>query len=129
MWLWTLIAVAITALALHLIYKRDQRVLVLVLGDLGRSPRMQLHSKSLADAGFEVDFVGYKGTQVPAFLLNNAKIHIHRLNPSRKLPSNVPRWMYLILAVLRIVWQLGQLFYVLCRLPCPSFILCQVFSN
>jgi hypothetical protein len=40
-----------------------RRALVLCLGDVGRSPRMQYHSLSLADvAGFEVDLVGYPGT-------------------------------------------------------------------
>ena len=39
-------------------------VCVVVLGDLGRSPRMQCHSLSLADAGFTVNVVGYGGESV-----------------------------------------------------------------
>ena len=38
-----------------------KRVCVLVLGDVGRSPRMQYHSISLADNGLAVDLVGFKG--------------------------------------------------------------------
>lgn len=34
---------------------------VIVLGDLGRSPRMNYHCLSLAKAGFNVTFIGYKG--------------------------------------------------------------------
>lgn len=34
-------------------------VAVVVLGDLGRSPRMQYHTQSLLDAGHAVTFIGY----------------------------------------------------------------------
>ena len=36
-------------------------VTVVVLGDVGRSPRMQYHSLSLAQFGYEVDIVGFSG--------------------------------------------------------------------
>jgi beta-1,4-mannosyltransferase len=36
-------------------------VQVLVLGDIGRSPRMQYHAMSIAKHGGRVDVVGYKG--------------------------------------------------------------------
>lgn len=38
------------------------RVVLLVLGDIGRSPRMQYHALSLARNGFGVDIVGYNGS-------------------------------------------------------------------
>ncbi len=37
-------------------------VAVLVMGDLGRSPRMQYHTYSFAQQGLHVDFIGYEGT-------------------------------------------------------------------
>jgi beta-1,4-mannosyltransferase len=37
-------------------------VQVLVLGDIGRSPRMQYHAMSIAKHGGRVDVIGYKGT-------------------------------------------------------------------
>lgn len=37
------------------------RICVLVLGDIGRSPRMQYHALSCAKAGFQVDMVGFGG--------------------------------------------------------------------
>ena len=37
------------------------RVVVLVLGDIGRSPRMQYHALSIARKGGVVDLVGYNG--------------------------------------------------------------------
>lgn len=40
----------------------DKSVQVVVLGDIGRSPRMQYHAISLAKCGFCVDLVGFAGT-------------------------------------------------------------------
>jgi beta-1,4-mannosyltransferase len=37
-------------------------VQVVVLGDIGRSPRMRYHATSLADSGCTVDLIGYKGS-------------------------------------------------------------------
>lgn len=39
----------------------ERRVCVLVLGDIGRSPRMQYHALSLSKHGYTVTFVGYLG--------------------------------------------------------------------
>lgn len=56
------------ALLLLLLWRRTRpsgpegrAVAVVVLGDLGRSPRMQYHALSLARRGFHVTFVGYAG--------------------------------------------------------------------
>lgn len=40
----------------------DDHIQVLVLGDIGRSPRMQYHAISIAKHGRKVDLVGYKGS-------------------------------------------------------------------
>lgn len=40
---------------------KPKRVCVVVLGDVGRSPRMQYHALSLAASGFDVDIIGYGG--------------------------------------------------------------------
>lgn len=39
----------------------DERIQILVVGDVGRSPRMQYHAMSVAKHGRNVDIVGYKG--------------------------------------------------------------------
>lgn len=41
--------------------ERQMHVIVIVLGDLGRSPRMQYHANSLLKAGHSVSLVGYVG--------------------------------------------------------------------
>jgi beta-1,4-mannosyltransferase len=46
------------------------RVAVVVIGDIGRSPRMQYHSLSLAnDAKFEVDLIGLEGVHHLLFII------------------------------------------------------------
>ena len=39
----------------------ERTVIVLVLGDVGRSPRMQYHALSLANLGRRVLLIGYHG--------------------------------------------------------------------
>ena len=46
-------------------------VQVLVLGDIGRSPRMQYHAMSIAKHGGRVDVIGYQGTGLYHFSLLN----------------------------------------------------------
>lgn len=43
------------------IFRTRPVVQVVVMGDIGRSPRMQYHALSLVDAGCQVDFIGYNG--------------------------------------------------------------------
>lgn len=38
-------------------------VQILVLGDIGRSPRMQYHALSVARGGGQVDIIGYHGAR------------------------------------------------------------------
>lgn len=58
------ITVVIVLVAYWLRGRKDPskpRICVLVLGDIGRSPRMQYHALSCAKAGFQVDMVGFGG--------------------------------------------------------------------
>lgn len=48
--------------AQHGSQKPKTSVQILVLGDIGRSPRMQYHALSIANRGGQVVIIGYKGT-------------------------------------------------------------------
>lgn len=48
----------------------NRRVCVLVLGDIGRSPRMRYHSLSLSKHGFTVTFVGFVGKTVWDYIIH-----------------------------------------------------------
>lgn len=41
-----------------------KRVWIVVLGDIGRSPRMQNHVKSFAENGYLVEVIGYVESRV-----------------------------------------------------------------
>lgn len=53
---------------------------VVVLGDVGRSPRMQYHTLSLAENGFTVDLIAYKGTRPTQEIENNVRIKQSLMN-------------------------------------------------
>jgi len=59
------------------------RAAVIVLGDLGRSPRMQYQGLALASQGAEVDLVGYTGAPLSPAVGAQSAITIHRI-PSPK---------------------------------------------
>ena len=79
-WLPVLVAistlVSIVLLLLPTQYRKDERISgqhselkdrfqILVLGDIGRSPRMQYHALSVAKHGAPVDLIGYNGKLLP----------------------------------------------------------------
>jgi beta-1,4-mannosyltransferase len=62
------------------------RAAVVVVGDLGRSPRMQYHAHALAVNGVDVDFVGYDGAPLPKFLTDDPRV------TARHMPEARLRW-------------------------------------
>src|SRR5258707_9388599 len=81
---------------------RGRRVLVIVLGDVGRSPRMLYHALALAEAGAEVDLAGYGGTGVSETLRRHPRLHFHFLPPPRLAGRHhLPRHLFLAYSALR----------------------------
>jgi beta-1,4-mannosyltransferase len=58
------------------------RAAIVVLGDFGRSPRMQYHALALADSGVEVDVVAYAGTPPFSRVAGHPLIHLRLFEPS-----------------------------------------------
>lgn len=52
----------------------EKRACVVVIGDVGRSPRMQYHAVSLAKEGYQVDIVGYSGSSLHSEIALNPAI-------------------------------------------------------
>lgn len=91
------------------------RCAVVVLGDLDRSPRMLNHAQSIATLtqNYYVDIIGYRGQSLPASIKENERIHARYL--STKLVDQLktlPKSLYLLYAVLRILIQIIQLVWV-----------------
>ncbi|KAL5238002.1 hypothetical protein ACI65C_005412 [Semiaphis heraclei] len=85
-----------------------KRVCVVVLGDIGRSPRMQYHAQSLIRQGFDVDIVGYTDSPVLDDLKENATI----IGVRKPFPFDkyVPQK---IAFLFKVVWQTLTLFWAI----------------
>ena len=61
--------------------KRPLHVIVIVLGDLGRSPRMQYHASSLLKEGYTVSLIGYNGEHlIPALQNTGERLNVIRFS-------------------------------------------------
>ena len=99
---------------------RKIRVGVVVLGDLGRSPRMQYHVQSLASHGYSVDFIGYQGTPVPDTIRD--QVTVRHVRPVPGPVARLPRlWSYLV----KTVWQVVALLLTLPLFSHLDYILVQ----
>lgn len=97
---------------------------VVVLGDLGRSPRMQYHISSLLKRGVRMHAVAYTGSNLIPFLANHGMLTVHAIREPPSWLSKLPRLMSLIL---KAAIQLLSLMYVmLLLLPKPGFMLVQL---
>lgn len=68
----------------------SKRACVVVLGDIGRSPRMQYHALSLLKEGYHVDMIGYSGSSPHADLLFSPRISFHFMRqPPTCISSNL----------------------------------------
>lgn len=50
------------------------RVCVVVVGDIGRSPRMQYHALSMVEEGYDVEVIGYQGSNPVEKLRNSNSV-------------------------------------------------------
>jgi len=100
------------------------RAAVVVLGDLGRSPRMLFHARALAAEGLDVDLIGSGESALPTFITDNARIAVHTIRDRRhraaggtwSFPGALVRGTRLIVALTRLL---------LWRIPPPDLILVQ----
>ncbi|KAJ2505944.1 mannosyltransferase, partial [Coemansia sp. RSA 2049] len=92
--------------------RQAKTVAVLVLGDIGQSPRMQYHALSLARAGHSVEFVGYKGSKPMESLLTSPKINIRYVRTLPR-PTAMPQPVFYAYAPIKIVCQTFMLLWML----------------
>lgn len=90
------------------------RVQVLVLGDVGRSPRMQYHALSIAKHGGQVDLIGYVETDIhPDILANASMIKTHALSATPDLLKTNDKRMFVLYGPLKVLFQMWTLWTVL----------------
>lgn len=91
-------------------------VVVVVLGDVGRSPRMQYHAMSLASHGVRVTLVGYSGERCIGAVEDSPLVDTsRRFDPPLSGPwgKTLKRRVYLLFVGLKAVALLGRLMYEL----------------
>lgn len=103
------------------------RACVVVLGDLGRSPRMQYHALSLArQASLEVDIVAYGGSEPHSAVIENESIHIHTMIQWQKYSHSLPKIFYPLMLLLKPIIQFVILLWFLCfKVPHPDAFIVQ----
>ena len=89
------------------------RIQILVLGDIGRSPRMQYHALSIAKRGCHVDLIGCLESDLhPDIISNSTLIHVHSLG---EIPDYINQYKenFFIYGPLKVLFQLWVLWLVL----------------
>lgn len=89
---------------------RHRSVAILVLGDVGRSPRMMYHAESFAKLGFRTHLVGYKGSKPVPSLTSLPHVHIHHLSEP---PVFFRRVSFGLFALVKIAYQTINVLYTL----------------
>ncbi|KAL2173434.1 glycosyltransferase family 33 protein [Thermothelomyces heterothallicus CBS 202.75] len=96
---------------------------VLVLGDVGRSPRMTYHALSIAKHGGRVNLVGYLETPPHPDIANSPGITITPIPTPPSRPASIP---FLLFAPWKVLHQVYHLTRLLARvLPPAQWILVQ----
>ncbi|MEQ2244459.1 hypothetical protein ILYODFUR_017355, partial [Ilyodon furcidens] len=99
----------------------DRRVCVLVLGDIGRSPRMQYHALSLSKHGYQVTFVGFLDSKPYQDVLSEEKIRIVAISEVKGVQAGPKLLTY----VTKTIVQSVQILHVLLSMELQAHILMQ----
>ena len=97
------------------------RVQILVLGDIGRSPRMQYHALSIARHGAQVDLIGYRESDIhPDILAIPNKIRVHALESAPETLQTKDKRLFLVYGSLKVLFQIWTLWLALGYRTKPS---------
>lgn len=100
---------------------RARHMVVVVLGDVGRSPRMQYHALSLAQSGFSVTLLGFYNSKPRDELLQNDRIRIVKLTDLRGLGAGPRILQYGV----KVVFQAVYLLWKMMRMDPAAYIFLQ----
>lgn len=100
-------------------YIESKNVCVVVLGDIGRSPRMQYHSLSLAEMGHKVDIIGYGESEPLESVKTTPHLYYHYLIPCPNIPQKYLNYLF------KTIWQALNLLFLLVIARKPHFLIVQ----
>ncbi|PWY88256.1 chitobiosyldiphosphodolichol beta-mannosyltransferase [Aspergillus heteromorphus CBS 117.55] len=86
---------------------------ILVLGDIGRSPRMQYHALSVAKHGGQVEIIGYHESEVHPEIASHPRISIVPLPPHPACLQTSNKILFLLFGPLKVLFQIGCLWWTL----------------
>ncbi|KAH7064445.1 glycosyl transferases group 1-domain-containing protein [Paraphoma chrysanthemicola] len=94
-------------------WKQGRTVQIVVLGDIGRSPRMQYHALSIAKHGGRVFLIGYQESEIHPDIVSNPLIQVVPLVPAPDYLRSSSKLLFPILAPLKALWQAQSLYRAL----------------
>ncbi|KAJ8915772.1 hypothetical protein NQ315_004584 [Exocentrus adspersus] len=98
---------------------QEKNVCLVVLGDIGRSPRMQYHSLSLTETGYKVDIIGYGETNPMEDVKKAPLLYYHYLLPCPYIPQKIINYFF------KTIWQAINLLFLLFIIRKPNVLLVQ----
>ncbi|TPX35639.1 chitobiosyldiphosphodolichol beta-mannosyltransferase [Synchytrium microbalum] len=115
---------ALLILILYLLSRRTPRtnnaIVLLVLGDLGHSPRMQHHALTFANLGYHVYFIGYAGSLPSQEIIHHDEIECVYIPAPVRMQDGMSFIMYVLVGVKRVLVQAWDVWSVLMREPVGS---------
>lgn len=102
------------------VFKIHTSVHVVVLGDIGRSPRMQYHALSIAARGGRAVIVGYVDSDVHPDIQANRLISILPIPIFPKYLQTSNKLLFLLTAPLKVLHQVWSLYYALGYKTAPA---------
>uniref|UniRef100_A0A093VRK8 Chitobiosyldiphosphodolichol beta-mannosyltransferase n=1 Tax=Talaromyces marneffei PM1 TaxID=1077442 RepID=A0A093VRK8_TALMA len=100
--------------------KEKVTVQILVLGDIGRSPRMQYHALSIARHGGQVDIIGYQESDPHPEITSNPNISIVPLPPHPNILQTNNKLLFLAFGPLKVIFQILSLWICLAYRTKPA---------
>lgn len=102
-----------------------------VMGDVGRSPRMIRHAQAAKDRQFRAVLVGYQGTPVPAdvetrtFLPATASPHLP------KTMATALKFLSTVFSLARVLWKMPKAYAVVLQAPpaFPAALICWLYTK
>ncbi|KAF1963345.1 beta-1,4-mannosyltransferas-like protein [Byssothecium circinans] len=94
-------------------FKQGRTTQVVVLGDIGRSPRMQYHALSIADHGGRVYLIGYQESEIHPDIVADDLIEVVPLAPAPAFLRSSSKLLFPIVAPLKALWQAQSLYHAL----------------
>ncbi|XP_065641015.1 chitobiosyldiphosphodolichol beta-mannosyltransferase-like [Hydra vulgaris] len=105
-----ILAALFIIMLIYRLNKNEKNICIVVLGDIGRSPRMQYHATSYCLEKYKVSFVGFSGSKPTSYLTNSLLVKFNYLVQAPDKPKWISSTVYYIFKTIFIGLQL---FFVL----------------